>query len=343
MLFRDNFKAKGEINLLGAKIGQNLEFEGAQLDDALGAEGAQIRGSLYLRNMKRLCDAKFIGAHVNGDVQLLGTTIDGVIDFSGARIDGELQTAQISVPHWTDKARLILRNARLGALAGRAETFPLKSKGASPPMDLAGLSYTRLGGFGAEKGGSLAKDSVRLLKTWLAAGHAKYDYTPGPYQTLANALVEAGQSREANEILHAMHRQEARCEPNLLRKAWLAASGMFIGFGYRNWYGANWFLLIVAIGAAYGLWLDGFNPVEFSWSAFDEVRRWVGFSFGNSIPLVTLDKAHDTFLAVQFSGGKPEDLSPGIAWAFYIQKVVGFIILSYLAAGVTGLATRRRD
>ena len=66
---------------------------------------------------------------------------------------------------------------------------------------------------------------------------------------------------------------------------------------------------------------------------------WPGFSFANAVPLITFDKAHETFLAAQF--GKPDDpasVPVGIAWAFYAEKVLGFVILTYLAAGLSGLA-----
>jgi len=50
-------------------------------------------------------------------------------------------------------------------------------------------------------------------------------------------------------------------------------------------------------------------------------------------------KAHELFLAAQY--GTADDLASvpvHIAWVFYAEKVLGLIILTYLAAGLSGLA-----
>jgi hypothetical protein len=365
LICSDKLTVNGEVNLLGAQVGRDLAFDSATLHGLMEASGLSVGGHMFLRNMTRLGDANFIAARVRAHVQLRQSTIEGVVDFTGASIDGELHLAKDAekpAPKWGSEARLILRNTTVGALAGGVDSFPKPRKGALPPMELTGLTYTRLGGLGAgnNKAGSLAEASHKQLIAWLEAGHAQRDFTPGPYRQLASALVAAGHTGKANRILHAMRRHERDCEKSRWRKFGLFMSGITIGFGYRNQYAAYWFTVLVLAFAALGLnWnaVAGLNPgaarsFAFSDAGWNEFGRWAGFSFGNSIPLIQLDKAHETFLAVEFVPGaasaeEPErfvhQVPATIAWVFYAQKVLGFVILSFLAAGLTGTATRPRD
>src|SRR5438034_1243123 len=80
IFLRDHFKAGGEVRLLGATIGGNLECNGAQLTNpkgmALNADGAKINGSVYLRN----------GFSAQGEVNLIGATIGLNLDCEAAQL-----------------------------------------------------------------------------------------------------------------------------------------------------------------------------------------------------------------------------------------------------------------
>lgn len=344
---REGFQSTGPVRVPGAIVGGDIDFIDATLLDRLHAPGIEARGYVLLREVKKFAGADFIGARIGRDVQISDSAILGVLDFTNARIDGELQTAQRenSSPDWGPKARLILRNAHVGALAGGAGSFPKSARNAEvPAMDLTGFTYDRLGGLGAERAGSLAKASVKELKAWLEAGHMRRgEFTPGPYRVLAAALVEAGQSREANHILYAMRALDARCEKSWFRKVRLFFSDLFIGYGHKSWRAFAWFLALVIGYAGYGLFLERQTAFVPTPAGLDTLLQWLGFSLGNAVPVVSLDKAHELFLAHAFAKGEPLDMPARIAWAFYWQKILGFIVLSYLAAGVSGLAARQRE
>lgn len=342
----DELVVKGDVRLAGARVGGQAEFVGAKLEGALQADGLTVEGTFLLREMQRLGDASLTYARVRNNLQFSDSAIEGVVDLTNAIIDGELQTSQRaeSTPAWSDGARLILRNATVGALAGGIESWPKSKKGAPPPMELEGLSYARLGGLGAGDRGasSLAAARPKALKAWLAAGHERDRFTPGPYQQLAAALVAAGHKSSANSILHEMRRHERRCERRPLRNVSLWLYGATVGFGFRNDYGVLWFLALVAGFAAAGLNWHGLRPIDLSAAGWDEFWRWVGFSVGNAVPLIQFDKAHETFLAERFADGRVQDVPVAVAWAFYVQKALGFAILSFLAAGLTSAASRDR-
>jgi hypothetical protein len=86
----DGFNASGEICLLGAHIGGELDLSGAALTnpdgDALTADNADITGSVYMRD----------GFNATGEIRLLGAHIGGQLDLSGAALtnpDGDALNA----------------------------------------------------------------------------------------------------------------------------------------------------------------------------------------------------------------------------------------------------------
>jgi hypothetical protein len=85
VLLRNGFVARGAISLIGARIGGNLECDGASLSNttadgtgvALAAENAEIGGAVLLRH----------GFVAKGGVSLLGATIGSNVECCGAALD----------------------------------------------------------------------------------------------------------------------------------------------------------------------------------------------------------------------------------------------------------------
>lgn len=342
-LFLGDALFEEEVRLVGARVAGNVVLIGSHVTGRIFGDTVFIGGSLFCREMRRMGDADFTSVRIEGDVQLSSSKIDGLVNFTNARILGEFQTAQDSnSPQWGEGAQLILRNTRVAALAGDLASFRRDNKHLVK-MDLVGLHYGRLGGLGGAHVGSLADAKAPQLVAWLEAGYPRKTFTPEPYRQLSGALIDSGRAVTANRILHAMRLHERSCEKGWLRKAMLGLSGMFIGFGHRNDYGFYWFTLLVLGAAALGLVWSGASLTNLLAEGIEPPLRWLGFSLGNAIPLVTLDKAHEMFLADQFANGRAQDVPAVIAWTFYAQKLLGFIILSYLAAGLSGLASRQKE
>lgn len=106
-MFLSRVEAKGEVCLLGARIGGNLECDGASLSnpqgDALSAEGARIDGAFFLRPHK--------GTQ---------TKITGALDLIGAKI-GHINDAPESWPR-PGQGTLALNRCVYGAFTGRGVT-----------------------------------------------------------------------------------------------------------------------------------------------------------------------------------------------------------------------------
>lgn len=85
VLLRNAFEARGAVSLIGAKIGGNLECDGASFINgtdngtgvALAAENASIGGAVLLRH----------GFSARGGVSLLGATIDSNVECCGASLE----------------------------------------------------------------------------------------------------------------------------------------------------------------------------------------------------------------------------------------------------------------
>ena len=71
------FNATGEVRLLGARIGGNLDCSGGNFKNALSADGANVDAGVFLRE----------GFHATGEVRLLGAAIGGDLDCSGGTFE----------------------------------------------------------------------------------------------------------------------------------------------------------------------------------------------------------------------------------------------------------------
>ncbi|MGE3865708.1 MAG: hypothetical protein AB7G04_02220 [Hyphomonadaceae bacterium] len=354
IFFNENFHAKGEVRLIGGKIGGSLDCKGATFDSFLQADRLIVEGDFFLRDMVRLGAVMLPGARLAQDLYLSGSTTNGVINLTGAVIGGELNlgTTAGREPKWGTDARLILRNAKIGALAGGLAAFRRGRKNDYLACELTGFSFERLGGLGAADAGStLAGAAGNDLRAWLRTCRPKDHFDPGPYRALAKGLREAGRADRAADVLNALGNYElvARGTPLLKRLLMLPLSWLLIGYGQRNHRAFMWFVALI-LGAA----VVGFSaqiaygpPPAGGWADKQAWFSWLGFSLGDAIPVVTLDKAHETFLVDHFcaaekAGVCAEPAVPqGLTAFFYAVKILGFIILSYLAAGLSGLAQQK--
>jgi hypothetical protein len=87
VFLRDDFRAEGEVRFLGARIGGNLECDGATFENraqdgvaggnSLNVDGAVVKGGVFLRN----------GFSAKGEVRLLNAQIGGHLDCNGATFE----------------------------------------------------------------------------------------------------------------------------------------------------------------------------------------------------------------------------------------------------------------
>ncbi len=83
----DRFHADGEVRLLNAQIAGQLNCTGGRFNNpggiALGADSAEIQGSVFLGKLPDVAD----GFHATGEVRLVNAQIAGQLNCSGGRFD----------------------------------------------------------------------------------------------------------------------------------------------------------------------------------------------------------------------------------------------------------------
>ncbi len=318
-----------EVRLPGAKIGNTLETDGSTFDGPFNANRLEVAGDLFMRDGASFKDVKLIGAVIGKHLQLRDSDFDGHLDLSSASIGEELHlTSPRAVgdrkpgdenfppPRWKEGSRLTLRNAHVVALNDTKDAWGLQPN----HLDLVGFTYDRLGGLRATKDSALSARPTEWLEKWLAKQDG-FDtfYNPQPFEQLAKVLRESGYPGKADAILFAArdHQRDSPATPRLTKvKLWVLWG--LIGYGYHNWIAVLWFASLTGSGA----WACGKSPFGRRMRAAQ--RFW--YSFDMALPLIALNKRHE---AVKLRGG--------VLVYFYFHKLAGFVLVSFLVAGLSGL------
>lgn len=344
---RDGFRTEKEFEFLGCHIEGDLSLAGAKLAQGMNIDGLRLGGGFFIRRgFTSDGPIKMLGSVVEGSVQIQGveTTINAEVNLTGSRIQSELafdQGGKFCVD-WGPKAELVLRNVSCQAFSAAPQALLRATTGGKKehmPVDLLGFTYRQIGGtagMGDRAGATLADASPRQLRAFLASdrGNSR-TFTPQPYRQLARVLAEGGHQARADAVLKALANHELGCKDvSLGRKVGLFFSKHLVMYGYGSWRALALFGLLVVSGVGYGLWVSGGFE-----RSLEEIIAWARFTFGNAVPLLTLDETHKDFLhtAMENSAiGNPE----AIKLAFDGQKMVGYVLLTYLAAGLSGLASK---
>jgi hypothetical protein len=211
----DGFGAEGEVRLIGAEIGGDLDCEKGQFSnptgDALIANRIKVAGAVFLRS----------GFKAKGEIRLLSS------DFGGPhQCHGVNSEAGIS---------LDLRGARIGTLYDDAESWPDSGK-----LCLDGFVYARLD----DRAPRDAKSRIEWLRR-----QPPGQFLPQPYEQLAAVFKNEGRESDAKKILIAKEEDPARLSQlNPLGGLWHYVSKLTICYGYRPWYALLWALALVIIG-----------------------------------------------------------------------------------------------
>ena len=238
MNLRNGFSAEGEVRLLGANIGGDLDCAGGKFNNsdgnALFADGLTTKGSVNLRN----------GFSAEGEVRLLGANIRGNLDCVGGKFDnsdGRVLNVQGSIVSggllWRDitcQGYVHLAYAKIDVLADDSSGWE------SCKVNLDGFTYNRF---------SNPMD-IQSRIDWLANHPDGRKFSPLPYEQAAKVLFGMGHAYDARKILL----EKERLQTEHVRMHWLRRVGrrlwdIFAGYGYRLQYTVAWMAVFVALGA----------------------------------------------------------------------------------------------
>jgi uncharacterized protein YjbI with pentapeptide repeats len=353
-LFQQGSKFK-EVDLTGARVGGQLNLDRATFDGELSIESSLVEGDLFMRDSTFNKRVALLFAQCKRTLDLSNSEL-AELDLSGTRIEGELRLGsdQHSRTRWREGTGLglNLRNVHAGALqdrrdrvagerenrSGWRQLFGSRGRWADAwpsELQLEGFTYDRLGGFGGtpERVKHLqdhcdvdmqARD-VQWYIDWLARDHS---YSPQPYEQLAAAFRRAGEPTKANRILYESRRR-ARAEA--WRRGWYPQwlGSLFLdwtigyGLGGRYFRALGWVVAFTAVGA---------GILHFSGQPADGLATGLAarivYSLDQLLPIVEFEK-YDKVV-----------LNGGVAYYFYVQKLVGWLLGSFLVAGLAGLTQK---
>lgn len=313
-----------EVRLVSARVGGELRADGSVFEGLFSAARIQTTESLFMRAAS-FRNIRLIGAQIGGSLHLRKGVFDGDFDLTSASIADELQLNtppgknanpdNYGPPRWSDKSRLILRNTHVGALNDTIDSWERVK------LDLVGFTYDRLGGLRATKNSIMAaRPKEWLLENWLAKQEGfKDSFIPQPFEQLANVLRQNGYPVNANYLMIAkLNHLRDSPRTSTLTSAGLWLQYVLIGYGYRNWQAFFWFIGLAALGA----WVCSRSPAGREMKMSE--RFW--YSVDIAVPVFDLDKSHATV-----------KLTDRCAIYFYFHKAAGFILISFVIAGLSGL------
>ena len=202
VLLQYGFSAEGEVDFGGATIGGNLECEGGCFTNlnhhgiALNANGATIRGNLYLKT-----DFK-----AEGQIDLFQASVGGSLGLD----DAELMAGK--------GATVDLRSATVGVLLDAESGWPLKDR-----LLLDGFTYSRV----------LSDVDASKRIRWLHL-QPSTNFRPQPYEQLASVLRAMGDDRVARKVMIEKNQDHANFTKRFSQEWWwYNVFGWLIGYGYR--------------------------------------------------------------------------------------------------------------
>jgi len=369
------FESVGEVRLVAATIGSNLQCNGGVFASskasipAINADQASIRGHIFFKH----------GATVDGAIHLAGASVDGTIEFArselrakelhsfigdrlrvlgsiffwkGTEIQGRvsLASANMSSFHWvgltSSEAQLDLRDARTITLHDDVKSWPR-----------AGSLF--LDGFVFERFGEPAPFDWRRRLDWLHRQHLdnNHSFSPHPYEQLALVFKGIGYDYDARKILIAKEDDRGlRTQMGFADMTWHRIKKLTINYGYEPRWALLWMIVIVALGGcvfdwgnlhslirptkADAIWNETTDSLRVK-DAHPSFRPWL-YSLDEFLPLINL-RAGDDYVPDAQRGTvlcvQPFRITTGtlLRWWLAIHIVLGWVLTTLFVAGVTGI------
>jgi hypothetical protein len=215
-VFLVGVKANGAVQFVNMTIGGNFECEGAQLFNlsgmAFNIAGIEVKNGLYLKN----------GFKAKGIISLVGANLGTHLDLSG-----------LESP---DSIILDLRNAKCQILIDSPKSWPTPGK-----LLLFGFTYDAI----SVESPIDAKSRIIWLRRQPAS-----QYSPQPYEQLAETLRYSGHEEAAVEVLIEKNRNAtSHLTKFSLTWLWHQLFDWFAGYGYRPRKAFGWSLGFIIFGA----------------------------------------------------------------------------------------------
>jgi hypothetical protein len=326
----DNAKATGTLHMNSLRVDETLSLDGGQFAE-VDLSGFRADQALLMR-YAQFGDVKLFGAHVGGffslalseiagdfscldlevgqEIIMISAKFGGSIDCRSAKIGSELYLAsgefkkEIDLRGATIRGELAVNGMQGVSLKlnnTKIGTIPDLAETWPPALEINGLTYRSV----------VAADK---FEEWFRRTDR---YTPQPYEQLASVVQSQGDMTLATKIRYA-GRERERSEATGRTWAWLTVLKWTIGYGYHPELSILWALVLVAVGAIV-LRVSGEGPRN-------GMPYGLAYSFDILLPIIRLRDKHYKI-----------DLKNWARYYFYVHRIMGFLLASFLVAGVSGL------
>jgi len=264
---------------------------------------SQIGGELDWQGTAFMDDVDMTAAHVDGALLIGPRPRDGAE--TDERCERQKPLPQPDRPIcWAPDVALTARYAKIGIIPRLSDAWP-------PDLRIVGLTYD----------GIAYDDDIAKVHDDFADWFDRQGHSRQPYEQLANVLQARGEIETATAVRYAERerdRDRAWDDGRYDIFGWLTLLKSVIGYGYYPYRSAWWVLGFVLLGVVV-LWVSG------------EGRRnrmpyGVSYSFDMLLPLVQLRDEHYEVKLKGFT-----------RYYFYLHKIVGWALASFLVAGLSGL------
>jgi hypothetical protein len=325
-----------DIELAGAHIGGDLNLGGVKVAGKLDMNGLRVDQSVNMGDKAELADVDLTAAHVGRQLVTTGSKVTGKldchelevgqqvfldggatfgesIDCRVAKIKGDLNLTGSKFEKNVDLSgaeigdRLLIKSAQWSDGAtlvlrnAKVGNMPALADAWPPKLDLNGLTYRSV-------------DGAAQFLNWFARVDR---YTPQAYDQLASVVQSQGNSPLATRIRYSSRERE-RSEETGRTWAWLTALKWVIGYGYYLHRAVYWVIGLVILGAIV-LRVSGDGPRN-------GMPFGLAYSFDILLPIIKLRDWHYQI-----------DLKTWARYYFYGHKIMGFVLASFLIAGLSGL------
>lgn len=316
-----NLSVGGSLKIQGRSAVADTEMFNARVGKTLEIDDVRILGNLRIRSTFFAQGVSIRNSAFNGKLELKSSSVQGdlvwacsdlsYLDLSGTTIQGELIFEQLEGKNkWIGDSFLNLRNTKVGALAvGGDWSWPGR-------MEFDGFTFGELG--------DIATRDVDDFVVWLSNDKT---YSSQPYVSLAQILNKAGYSEKANRILlesKNIERRKAWDQGLLLKWLGLSLLNWTIGYGY----GARYFRSLIWV---LGLTIIGVlvvGTVHTGQMRSAALMDRIGFSLDLLLPVIEFNDKYK----IDFGGWQET--------YFYFHKVMGFVLSSFVVAGLSGITKK---
>jgi hypothetical protein len=308
----------GLFQMNNVEVGTDLFLLNSTLTEVV-LRSAKVGGMLAIEGPRRRADPVAESQHCHNNTRPRPRFRHQSVDLAGATLGtlslGSLCYGPVDAhDNWGAGSELILTGASVHALRDglcRDDESNCAEDTWPEHLKLIGFTYQTLTIFDYDRELDMAARPAAWWTAWLR----RQAYSQHPYDYLASNLM-VDYKDKAEDILYAgKNRELANTSFPGNINLWL--EWLLIGYGYRTRYAVMWAGGFIILGAMV-LRLSGEGTPN-------KMPFGIAFSFDMLLPIVRLREYHYTI-----------DLKGWARYYFYFHKLMGYVLASFLIAGLSG-------